>query len=246
MSKNKTAPTDVNLDSFLASLSVQRNEEAKILIEIMQEISGLPPVMWGPSIIGFGSKHYKYESGREGDTPQLGFSPRKASITIYFNEGFHTYSDLMAKLGKYKASVSCLYINKLEDIKVSVLRSMLLKSYSNNTSPLSSPKTVEDYIKSIPAASRKQFDNLRNIVKKELPDAEEVLSYGIIGYKVDEKRARVFISGWKDHLAIYPVPKNEALKAELTQYIKGKGTLWFDLAKPLPVKLIQKTVQALL
>ena len=246
MTKNKTAPTDLNIETFLASLGDIRKEEAKTLIEVMQEISGQPPVMWGPSIIGFGSKHYKYESGREGDTPQLGFSPRKVSITIYFNEGFHSHLDLMAKLGKYKASVSCLYINKLDDINVSVLRNMLLASYGNNTNPLSPPKTVEEYIKAIPEASRNQFDILRKIVKAEVPTAKEVLSYGIVGYKVDGRRARVFISGWKDHLAIYPMPKDEAMKAELAPYIKGKGTLWFPLDQPLPTKLIQKTIQALL
>jgi uncharacterized protein YdhG (YjbR/CyaY superfamily) len=90
-----------------------------------------------------------------------------------------------------------------------------------------------------------KFDELRELAKTVLPNAEEVFSYGIVGYKVDEKRARVFISGWKDHVAMYPIPKQESLRTELSPYIKGKGTLWFPLDKPLPKKLIKKTMQAL-
>ncbi len=85
--------------------------------------------MWGPSIIGFGSQHYKYDSGREGDMPRLAFSPRKANLTVYFN-GFEKYTQELASLGKYKRSVSCLYINKLADIDFAVLRKMLEKSFA--------------------------------------------------------------------------------------------------------------------
>lgn len=106
--------------------------------------------------------------------------------------------------------------------------------------------SVDEYIASVPAAARPQFDTLRELVRGMLPNAKEVLSYGIVGYKVDDKRARVYISGWKDHVAIYPVPKSESLQAELKPYIKGKGTLWFPLDTPLPVALLERTVTALL
>lgn len=245
MSENKTKPTAGSVKSFLETVSPARQEEAKSLIAIMEKITGLKPVLWGPSIIGFGSQHYKYETGREGDMPCLAFSPRKASLTIYF-EGFDNYGPQLAKLGKHKSSVSCLYITKLADVDLSVLREMLEQSYQRSLKPAKKPDGVEEYVSKVPPAARPQFDRLRHIVKSMLPQANEVLSYGIIGYKVDDKRARVFVSGWKDHVAVYPVPADKALQADLKPYIKGKGTLWFELEKPLPEALIKKVVKALL
>jgi uncharacterized protein YdhG (YjbR/CyaY superfamily) len=245
MGDNKTKPTNTKVDDFLSKIDPKRQEETKSIIEIMQKISGFNPVLWGPSIIGFGSQHYKYETGREGDMPVISFSPRKASISIYFAEGFDRYSDLLSKIGKYKASVSCLYINKLEDVNMEVLREMIKQSFERASGPADKIATVEEYISRVPKASRKHFDELRSLVVNELPNAKEVFSYGIIGYKIDDKRARVFVSGWKDHVAMYPIPKDEALRLELKPYIKGKGTLWFPLDKPLPKELIKKCIVAL-
>lgn len=104
---------------------------------------------------------------------------------------------------------------------------------------------VDDYIASIPAAARPKFDELRAFVKQVIPHANEVFSYGIVGYKIDGKRARVFISGWKDHLAIYPVPRNEMLQERLKPYVRGKGTLWFKLDQDLPKDLIKDIVDDL-
>ena len=84
--------------------------------------------MWGPSIVGFGSVHYKYDSGREGDMGLTGFSPRKANLTLYITDGFDKYGDLLARLGKHKTSVSCLYINKLADVDQDVLRELVRRS----------------------------------------------------------------------------------------------------------------------
>lgn len=128
----KTQPTGVSIDSFLETVSDKRREEALTLIDMMQGISGEKPYMWGPSIIGFGTEHYKYESGREGDMPRLAFSPRKASITVYL-DGFDRYSDELSKLGKHRHTVSCLYINKLSDIELDVLREMLEKSFGHGS-----------------------------------------------------------------------------------------------------------------
>ena len=108
------------------------------------------------------------------------------------------------------------------------------------------PLTVDQYISEVPDAARTHFDILRKIVKNLAPEAREVVSYGIIGYKVDDKRARVFIAGFKDHVAIYPIPKNDKLRTELQPFIKGKGTLWFSLDKPLPEELINRSVNQLL
>lgn len=129
MSDNKTAPTDVSVEAFLATVSRQRASEARQIMAMMQRITNEPATMWGPSIIGFGSVHYKYESGREGDMPLLGFSPRKANLTIYFMEGFDKYADELAHLGPHKTSKACLYITKLEKVDVVVLAEMLEKSY---------------------------------------------------------------------------------------------------------------------
>ena len=98
----------------------------------------------------------------------------------------------------------------------------------------------------MPIQARPHFDELRAIVTDLAPEANEVISYGIVGYKVDNKRARVFISGWRDHVAIYPVPSDESLHDQLSPYIKGKGTLWFALDQPLPKSLIEQVVRTLI
>lgn len=130
MSDNKTKPTDVSVEGFLATISEQRAHEARQIIDIMARITGESAMMWRPSIIGFGSVHYKYDTGREGDMPLLGFSPRKASLTIYFMEGFEGYGDELAKLGPAKTSKSCLYVTKLANIDLDVLERMLKSSYN--------------------------------------------------------------------------------------------------------------------
>nr|BFF08515.1 hypothetical protein GCM10023233_34840 [Brevibacterium otitidis] len=100
---------------------------------MVAEISGQQAVLWGGSIIGFGPQHYRYASGREGEMPTLGFSPRKAKLTLYFSEGFDAYRDDLARLGKHTTSVSCLYANKLADLDLGVLREMLTVSWRHHT-----------------------------------------------------------------------------------------------------------------
>lgn len=129
MADNTMKPTTVPVEKFLASVGEQRANEARKIIAIMERITGESAVMWGASIIGFGSVHYKYESGREGDMPLLGFSPRKAKLTIYFSEGFERYEDALSRLGPHTLSKVCLYVTKLEKIDLVVLTEMLEKSY---------------------------------------------------------------------------------------------------------------------
>jgi uncharacterized protein YdhG (YjbR/CyaY superfamily) len=106
--------------------------------------------------------------------------------------------------------------------------------------------TVDDYIASVPKTARARFDELRSIVLSKLPHASEVVSYGVLGYKPDpKKRAVVFIGGFKDHISLYPVPKDAALQSKLEPYIKGKGTLWFSISEPLPNSLIKETLEEL-
>ena len=98
---------------------------------MMREITGLKPEMWGPSIIGFGDYHYRYDSGREGDMFLTGFSPRKQSLSLYIMAGFDSYDDLLARLGKHRKGASCLYINKLADVDMDVLRELVRESFEH-------------------------------------------------------------------------------------------------------------------
>lgn len=114
---------------FLAQVEpVRRREDAHVVLDMMQEITGEPPKMWGPTMIGFGEYRFKYESGREGDWFLSGFAPRKANLVLYIMGGFQGHENLMAKLGKHKTGKSCLYVNKLEDIDLKVLRQLIQKS----------------------------------------------------------------------------------------------------------------------
>ncbi|MCB0009313.1 MAG: DUF1801 domain-containing protein, partial [Anaerolineales bacterium] len=112
MSENKTRPTDQKVMEFLNSVEHKtRRTDGLTLLKMMEEITGEDAVMWGSSIVGFGSYHYKYESGREGDMPLVGFSPRKQSMTLYIMPGFDEYEGMLAELGKHKIGKACLYVN---------------------------------------------------------------------------------------------------------------------------------------
>lgn len=130
--ENKTKPTDAKVAQFVAAVENDtRRADAETLLSLYADATGMEPAMWGPSIIGYGSYHYKYESGREGDMCRAGFSPRKGNIVLYLmggysNPGTQTEMDaLRAKLGKHKTGASCLYINKLADVDLDVLKQMV-------------------------------------------------------------------------------------------------------------------------
>ena len=126
MSENKTQPTEMDIATFIAGVEpARRREDAARLDQIFREETGFNPVMWGPSIIGYGRYHYKYKSGREGDFLATGFSPRKASLSIYIMPGYADFGDIMDRLGKHKTGRSCLYVNKLADIDEAVLRELI-------------------------------------------------------------------------------------------------------------------------
>ncbi len=123
-------PTTADPGAFIAALENRtRQADAELLLEMMTSISGQPPVMWGSSIIGFGSFHYKYASGREGDTPMIAFAPRKAHLVLYISLRAEDNQKLLETLGKHKTSVACLYINKLADIDLPVLQKMVKNSF---------------------------------------------------------------------------------------------------------------------
>ncbi len=129
MTEIKTKPTTMSVPAFLdACADEARRTDAKTLAKLMQRVTGNKPAMWGSSIIGFGSYHYAYESGREGDMPVVGFSPRKAANVLYGTIGFDGAEALLAKLGKHTTGKGCLYIKKLADVDMKVLETLLKKA----------------------------------------------------------------------------------------------------------------------
>ncbi len=126
MAENKTKQTKASVESFINKIKDETvRNDCYSIIKIMKSITKEEPRMWGPSVIGFGSYHYKYASGREGDMCIAGFSPRKQNLTIYLMPGFEAQQSLLKKLGKYKTSKVCLYIKSLEDVDVKVLKEMI-------------------------------------------------------------------------------------------------------------------------
>ncbi|MGA0543925.1 DUF1801 domain-containing protein [Brevundimonas sp. VNH65] len=128
-SEPKTKPTDVPVADFIAAVpDARRREEAEALCTLMTDITGEPPVMWGPSIVGFGRYTYVNTTKKPADWPIIGFSPRKAKLTIYIMPGFEGQAELMSRLGKHTTGVSCLYLNRLSDVDPVVLRELSEKS----------------------------------------------------------------------------------------------------------------------
>lgn len=124
--KNKTVATTLSVTDFIASVDDEKKRnDSQVLLEVMARLSGQQPKMWGTSIIGFGNYHYKYDSGREGDYFHVGFSPRKANLTIYIMSGFDQHATIMANLGKFKTGSSCLYVKRLSDIDLASLKELI-------------------------------------------------------------------------------------------------------------------------
>jgi len=129
MGDNKTRPTRASVTAFMAAIGDrQMRADAKKVAAMMRRATGKRATMWGPSIVGYGSYHYRYASGREGDFMITGFSPRKQALTIYVMPGFRRFEDLMSKLGKYKTGKSCLYIRRLADVDEAVLERLIGES----------------------------------------------------------------------------------------------------------------------
>ena len=132
---NKTVRTGIDPFEFINTVDTTavRREDARTLIALMQEVTGESPHMWGPSIIGFGEYHYSYASGREGDAPAVAFSPRKANLVVYGLSYPPAARPLLENLGKFKESVACVYITKLADVDLSVLRELIAMTYQHST-----------------------------------------------------------------------------------------------------------------
>ena len=129
MAELKTKQTEKSVDKFLKAIQDEtRRKDCFTVVKLMEEVTGMKPKMWGPSIVGFGSYHYKYASGHEGDMPIAAFSPRKQNLTIYIMPDSDRRADLMKKLGKHAASKSCLYIKRLDDIHMPTLKKLVSES----------------------------------------------------------------------------------------------------------------------
>ena len=129
MAQLKTQPNDKSVIDFLNTVENDtKREDSFTILELMQQVTGSEPILWGNSIIGFGSYHYKYASGREADWFLTGFSPRMQNMTLYIMSGFDQYDELLGKLGKYSIGKSCLYVKRLENIDLDVLKELVEKS----------------------------------------------------------------------------------------------------------------------
>ncbi|MCT4561909.1 MAG: DUF1801 domain-containing protein [Crocinitomicaceae bacterium] len=128
---NKTIPNNRSVVDFINAVEhPKRKKDAFLLLEWMQELTGQEAVMWGDSIVGFGSYHYKYDSGREGDMPLVGFSPRKAKMVVYIMPGFARFNDLLEQLGPYKTGSSCLYMSTLDKVDHDILKELIKRSFT--------------------------------------------------------------------------------------------------------------------
>ncbi|MFI2564651.1 DUF1801 domain-containing protein [Paenarthrobacter sp. NPDC018779] len=140
MAENKTQPTDVPVEEFLAAVEhPTRRADGMELMEMMGAITGEEAYMYGPTIVGFGSYHYKYATGREGDSPAVGFSPRKANLVLYGLTEGPDADRLLPELGKHKTSTACLYINKLDDVDRGVLSELIRSGYHHTMTEIHSP-----------------------------------------------------------------------------------------------------------
>jgi len=125
----KTQKNNASVKAFLDSVTDEKKRRDAFTVSgIMQDITGEKPAMWGKSLVGFGSYHYKYDSGQEGDWPLVSFSPRKDSLTLYIMPGFKAYGELLGKLGKHKKGMSCLYIKSLDDVHLPTLKTLVRQS----------------------------------------------------------------------------------------------------------------------
>jgi hypothetical protein len=127
---NKTTANDGDVDAFLDTIDdEQRRRDARLLVGLMHEVTGRPAVLWGTSIVGFGSRHYRYASGREGDTAAVGFSPRKAQSVLYLTGGLEDYDDLLARLGQHTTGKGCLYLKRVDQADQQALREIVDRSF---------------------------------------------------------------------------------------------------------------------
>jgi hypothetical protein len=130
MAELKTQRGDGSVYAFIDAIEDERKRaDSKALVALMEKVTGEKPALWGPSIVGFGDLHYKYESGREGDWFRVGFSPRKQNLTLYVTDYIKEDDPLLAKLGKFTTGKACIYVKRLDDVDTGVLEDLVKRSY---------------------------------------------------------------------------------------------------------------------
>lgn len=143
MIKNKTTVNSLSVNDFINAIKDEtKRNDSLVLIDLIKKQTGLEPKMWEPSIVGFGSYHYKYDSGHEGDSPLVGFSPRASALTLYLSGHFEKREELLEKLGKHKTEKGCIYVKKLGDINIEILQQMIL-NHITHVQKLYSGKSTE-------------------------------------------------------------------------------------------------------
>jgi hypothetical protein len=141
MAEPKTKPTGVSVEKHIAALAnEEQRRDARALVALMRQVTEQEPQMWGPSIVGFGSYHYKYASGHEGDSALAGFASRKSEFAVYIVAGFEGQEDLLAKLGKHRTAKACLYIKRVADVDLNVLEKLVARSVAETKRRYPSPK----------------------------------------------------------------------------------------------------------
>ena len=141
MAENRTKPTDADVDAFIDAVdNDRRREEARTVLALMREVTGEEPAMWGPSMVGFGSVHYRYDSGREGDMFAAGFSPRKTALTVYLTDGFDGRDELLERLGPHTTGKACLYLKRLDAVDLDILHALVESSYRYAVSVVDAPE----------------------------------------------------------------------------------------------------------
>lgn len=135
MPENKTRPESTDVEGFLDGVDPKRRDDARVLCALLAEITGQPPVVWGTSMIGFGSYHYRYASGREGDIFLTGFAPRKQNLTLYIVDGFERHAARLAQLGPHTLGKGCLYLKSLRDVDLAMLMAIVGESITHVSQP---------------------------------------------------------------------------------------------------------------
>jgi uncharacterized protein YdhG (YjbR/CyaY superfamily) len=248
MAELKMRPTGVSVKAFLNGIADEkRRRDALAVSALMHQVTGLEPRMWGSSIVGFGTFHFRYDSGREGDWFVTGFSPRKQELALYIMVGFERFGALLKKLGEHRTGKSCLYVRTLADIDLSTLRELVKRSVSQTTErSMVTPRgaaAVDTYLASAPAGARTALQRLRKVISAAAPGADEGLSYGIPTFRLDG-RPVVWYAAWKQHCSLYPIPAVMRADAGLKAHETSKGTIRFLPTRPVPASLVRKLVKA--
>lgn len=242
MREAKTRPTTASVAAYLNAIADEpRRRDCKALAALMRKVTGCTPRMWGPSIVGFGSYHYKYASGHEGDACLLGFSSRKGDISVYLVPGWEGAGPLLAKLGKHRMGKGCLYLRRLDGVDLAVLEQLLAGSVAE-TRRRYPTGGIDGYIAGFPPEVQEILQRIRAMIRAAAPEAEEAMKYQIPTFVLNGNL--VHFAAFKQHIGFYPTPSGiEAFKDALAGYEVAKGSVRFPLDREIPLGLMEEIVR---